>query len=158
MKTKDLIELCRKTALSLNLDPDLAVAICKQESNYDSSAVRYEQGWTYHFEVEKHSKLLGISFLSEFQLQKFSWGPMQVMGSVCRELQFKGHLTEMIFPLNGVQYGCRKLRALSNKYSDQLDVIAAYNAGNATKVNGAYRNKTYVESVKKILEKLKLVQ
>lgn len=158
MTTKEIIELCRMIAVDLQVDPDLAVAICGQESGFMPSVARYETNWSYLFEVEKYSKLLGITFQTEFQLQKFSWGPMQIMGSVARELGYEGHITELIIPKYGIYYGCSKLRSLSSRYSDQLDVIAAYNGGNASKVNGAYRNRQYVESVKKRLEKLKLVQ
>jgi soluble lytic murein transglycosylase-like protein len=158
MSTKDLILLCRKLASEMGVDQDLAVAICGQESNYNSSVVRYEANWSYLCDVEKFSKLLGISFQSEFQLQKFSWGPMQVMGSVARELGYYGHLTELITPQNGLYYGVRKLSVLSMKYSNQLDVIASYNGGSPSKVGGEYRNKNYVDSVKKRLERLKLVQ
>ena len=158
MTTKELIHLCRTTALKMGVDQDLAVAICGQESNYVSSVVRYEQNWKYLFEVEKYSKMLGITLQSELQLQKFSWGPMQVMGSVARELGYSDHLPELIVPEMGLFYGCTKLQALSQKYKDQSDVIASYNGGNAIKVNGNYANRKYVEEVKKRIALLKVVQ
>ena len=157
MTTKALIELCRNTATKLNIDADLAVAICGQESSYCPSSVRYETNWSYLCQVEKFSKLLGITYESEFQLQKFSWGPMQVMGSVARELGFKGHLTELVQPENGLFYGCEKLRILSVKYPDIQDVISSYNGGSPVKIDGNYRNRNYVEAVKKRIALLKAV-
>ena len=158
MTTKALIELCRNIASQAGVDQELAVAICGQESNYTASAVRYESSWAYFVDVDKYAKLLVITYQTEIQLQKMSWGPMQVMGSVARELGYSGHLTELIIPQNGIFYGCEKLKQLCKKHKDQSDVIAAYNAGGAIKVNGRYRNQTYVEQVLKRIAMLKVVQ
>lgn len=158
MTQQSLATLCRNVANSMKVNPDLAVAICEQESNYVASAVRYEPNWSYLLEPEKYAKALGISAATEFQLQKFSWGAMQVMGSVARELGYKGHLTEMIIPQTGIFYGCVKLKHLSVKFGDMKDVIAAYNAGNAIKTNGAYSNKGYVDSVLKRIAMIKAIQ
>lgn len=158
MNRKAIIELCRKIALSMNVDPDLAVAIAGQESNYDPSAVRYEALWDYPFQVDTHASRLGITSLTEFQLQKMSWGAMQVMGTVARELGFKPSLVEMIIPQNGIFYGCKKLQLLSKKYTNQFDVIASYNAGIPSKIDGEYKNASYVDAVRKRIAMLKTLQ
>lgn len=157
MDKKTLVEMAITTAKALGLDPDLVSAICTQESNYTPAATRYEKNWGYFYEVERFSKLLNITYETEYQLQKFSFGVMQVMGSVARELGFQGHLTELIIPENGVLYGCKKLKALSKRYSDVSDVIAAYNGGNASKVNGNYGNRKYVDEVQKRIAILKKI-
>lgn len=157
MDKKTLVEMANSTAKALGLDPDLVSAICSQESNYTPAAARYEKNWGYFFEVERFSKILGITYDTEYQLQKFSFGIMQVMGSVARELGFQGYLTELITPENGILYGCKKLKALSKRYSNVSDVIAAYNGGNASKVNGNYPNRRYVEDVQKRIAILKKI-
>lgn len=63
--------------------------------------------------------------------QQQSWGLMQVMGALARELGFKGHyLSELTDPMTGLHFGCKQVAALlswSNGHVDQA--IAAYNTG-----------------------------
>jgi soluble lytic murein transglycosylase-like protein len=146
--TKELIALIRNTATSMGLDPNLATAIAIQESNFDSSSCRYEPNWSYFFQVDKFARKLNITSITEKQLQAFSWGCMQVMGSVARELGFEEDLPLLMTPENGVLYGCKKLKSLSNKYGSLTDVISSYNQGSPRKDrNGLYNNKNYVDSV-----------
>lgn len=154
MTSKTLIELIRSIALGMELDPLLAIAICEQESGYVSSRVRYEKNWKYLINTAKHAQALGISIETEIQLQMFSWGPMQVMGSVARELGYLGHLTELIIPQFGVSYGCKKLKQLSKKYLSLDDLIASYNAGSPVIIEGKYKNQRYVTEVKERLRRL----
>ena len=157
MKSEEIFDLCRVISKAHQVDPILVIAICGQESNYTPSSVRFEPKWNYLFETEKFARKLKITQATEEQLQKFSWGIMQVMGSVARELGFDKALPELIKADLGIYYGILKLSVLATKYKNQTDQIASYNGGNATKVNGIYRNHKYVDSILKrmsVLEKL----
>jgi hypothetical protein len=155
MTSKEVIELTRRLALQEGIDPDLAVAICGQESNYVTGRVRYEKNWSYLINVGKYAQLLGITIDSETQLQKFSYNGMQVMGSVARELGFNSHLVELVYPELGLLYGCKKLKQLSKKYLYLDDLISSYNGGSPVKIGSDYRNQRYVTEVKLRLIKIK---
>lgn len=67
----------------------------------------------------------------EWEGQRTSHGPLQVMGAVARELGFRGKFEEL-GRIEGINYGARHLRNFYDRHFDQygLDgVIAAYNCG-----------------------------
>jgi hypothetical protein len=130
------------------VDIDLAVSIAETESYFDENAVRFEAGWKYVFNCDGYAKASRISEDTERVLQMCSWGMMQVMGTVARELGFRGNLLELTKPELGVKFGCLKLKELMGKYSYSDDLIAAYNAGTPRKVDGKYSNETYVAKVR----------
>lgn len=131
------------------VDPDLAIAIAEAESHFDELAARHETGWKYLYNVESFAKNSRISQDTERIFQMTSWGMMQVMGSVARELGHRVNLLELTKPEVGVRFGCLKLKDLMRKYSKPEDVIASYNAGSPRKVidTGKYFNQTYVDKV-----------
>ena len=87
---------------------------------------------------------------TERQDQMTSWGLMQVMGAVARELGHTGPLSDLLDPPTGLFYGCLHLRRFRAKYDIWPDVIAAYNAGSPRRVAGQigpYVNQSYVDKV-----------
>ena len=89
----------------------------------------------------------------EWWAQQASWGLMQVMGAVARELGCKlPYLTALCRPEVGLDYGCRYLRVLQDRYMDSAGwngIIAAYNAGSPRRgVDGAFVNQGYVDKVR----------
>lgn len=149
-----MLDLIRQIASQVGVYPNLAVAIAQVESGLVASRVRYESHWPHFVAPALFAKKLGISVETETQLQKFSWGMMQVMGAVARELLYDGHLTELIRPETGILYGCRKLKNLSARWPMRDDLIAAYNAGSPIKENGVYKNNNYVKNVIRQIELL----
>lgn len=134
--------------MSLGLDPDLVAAFCLQESAFDSNAMRYEQFWRYFLTPEVFAANLHVTPLTEKTLQAFSYGPMQIMGAVARELGYLGPLPNLLTPDNGVHYGCLKLLHLTTKFANVEDAISSYNQGNpAANLDGSYKNQAYVDSV-----------
>ena len=132
-----------------NVDPDLAVAIAETESSFDEYACRFEANWKYAFNCESFANNAKISEDTERMLQMCSFGMMQVMGTVARELGFRGNLLHLTKPELGIRFGCLKLKELLAKYSYQDDVIAAYNSGSPRKIqDGRYYNQTYVNKVR----------
>lgn len=146
-------------AKAFNVDPDLAVAIAMVETNLNQFALRFEPEWKYLYEVDKFAKIFDITSDTEKMLQSMSWGCMQVMGSVARELGFLKPLVLLTGAWEGAELGCHKLSQIIEKYPDQNDTIAVYNAGSVRKdENGRYVNQNYVDSVNKKLWELKKAQ
>ena len=150
----DTINSIESSCVIIGLDSKLARAIAQHESNYNQYAVRFEPKWKYFEYPEKFAQALGITLETERTLQMMSFGPMQVMGSVCRELGYSLCLTELFNLSEGVHMGCLKLQSLCNKYSVLSDVISAYNQGSPLKENGIYKNQNYVDSVLEIYNPL----
>lgn len=134
-----------------NLDPDLIEAICLQESSGDPLAVRAE----FKF-YEKYTKPMNFSDTEEV-CRAMSWGLMQVMGQVARELGYKGrYLTGLLDPETGLTYGCLYLKTKVKRYSRMEDAIAAYNAGTPRMIKGGkYSNQKYVDGVLGYLTKIR---
>lgn len=130
------------------VSPSLLFALARVESNLDPNTARFEPEWRYHLDTSLWAKKLGITRDTERALQSFSWGLMQVMGTVAREHGFDRHLTELINPQLNVLIAIRKIEQLQKKYSSMEDVISSYNQGWPRKnADGTYRNQRYVDTV-----------
>lgn len=130
------------------LDRILIASIIMVESAGDEWAVRAEPHWQYFFEIKKYANLNRITEQTERTLQMCSWGLMQVMGSVAREHHFAGPIQRICEPEIGIRYGCKHLKKFMNKYKNETDAIAAYNAGAPVQgMNGQYKNQEYVTKV-----------
>ncbi len=153
MLTPRVVDIIRHASNGTRVPPLLAVAICEVESNGNNLAVRYEAHWKYEFEVEKFAKLNRITVATEKMLQACSFGLLQVMGTVARELGYEASLIQLTDPYIGAKYGCIKLDKLMAKFESRDDVIAAYNAGSPIKKpDGSYVNQEYVDKVKSRLK------
>jgi len=134
------------------VDPDLAIAIAEVESNFNEKAARFEANWKYAYNCESFARATGISEDTERIFQMCSWGMMQVMGTVARELGHRGPMLDLILPEVGIKFGCLKIREIMRKFSYEDDIIAAYNAGQPKKMpDGRYYNNVYVAKVRGIL-------
>lgn len=130
------------------IDPYLVASIIQTESSGNVCVTRYEDHWKYFNNIEGFAKSHGISKETEKIHQKTSFGLMQVMGGLARDLSFKGHLVELCNPYLGIEYGCKNLKRLSKKYSKMEEVISAYNAGSPRKTpGGVFINDRYVDTV-----------
>lgn len=139
-----------------NIDHELVLAFIEVESSFYPFAHRFEPKWRYVLSDDQIERLAlhnNISSQTERIDQMTSFGLMQVMGSVARELGYQGNLADLYYPNYGITYGCKKLKSLIEKYPDsQDDAISAYNAGTPTIVAGEYKNQAYVDAIKKALE------
>ena len=129
------------------LEHHLMFAFAFHESNFEAAITRYEPGWKYFYKTKDFAEVLLTTEDTEKVHQATSWGLMQIMGTVARELGYEGHLPALIDPLLNLTYGVKKIRLLRKKYSDINDIISAYNSGNPIKNNGIYINQKYVDSV-----------
>jgi len=145
MTTNEAVE---KYSEQYDVPKDLINAIIEVESSGNSYAVRYEKNYRwlakplgkYHW----HTPTEKIS-------QKTSWGLMQIMGAVARERGFEGkYLAELCNPEMGVKYGVKHLKWQYKRYGNWEDAVSAYNQGNNKKINGEYKNQSYVDKVMRL--------
>jgi len=120
-----LISLSRAIGQRHGLDPALVCAVVEQESGWDAWAIRYEP----FFRVRYVSPLRLPP--SEEIARSISWGLMQVMGQVAREVGFDGkYLSELCDPSAGLDVGCRVLAAkiaAANRYTPRA--LELWNGG-----------------------------
>src|SRR5690606_31490886 len=100
------------------IDPYIVGAIIRKESLGEKYSFRHEPNWKYAYKVDYFAKLIGSSQATEEAGQKSSWGLMHVMGTVARERGFRGWFPELCVPEVGVDYGCRQLRYLKERYPE----------------------------------------
>jgi soluble lytic murein transglycosylase-like protein len=155
MKDTQVVNIVRSIAGEVGIDPNLAHAVATVESRLDPSVARYEENFHYILTPERFAKLLGITTRTETEFQRCSWGVMQVMGAVARELNYQAQLPLLLQPQLGALYGCRKLHSVLKKYSDLSEAIASYNSGSPIRKNGILINQTYVDKVMERLIRLK---
>ena len=144
MDNAELTTLIKSAASRRSLPWELVYAICQVESSLNPSAIRHEPH--YRWLVGDNETMSP----TERQDQMTSWGLMQVMGAVARELGHTGPLSDLLDPPTGLFYGCLHLRRFRAKYDIWPDVIAAYNAGSPRRVAGQigpYVNQSYVDKV-----------
>lgn len=143
-------DLIIKAAQEFRLDANLIRAIVKIESSFNTWANRFEPGCTYAVNISDYAHKLLISYETEENNQHSSWGLMQILGCVSRELNFTDHLTMLCSPEIGLFYGCKQLRRLSDRKDcpQEIDVISSYNQGSPLKTpGGLYRNSGYTDKV-----------
>lgn len=130
------------------LDPLLIGCLIQQESGGNPFALRFEPQYRYAWECRTFAEKIGSSIETETQGQMSSWGVMQVMGGVARELGFQGWFPELSQLDVGLEYGCRQFKRKLQSYSNLWDAVSAYNQGSPRKTaGGQYENFRYVDQV-----------
>jgi len=137
-----------------DIDPKLVKAIIEVESSNEVYAVRHEPYFRWLYNVEDYTGLQTTA--TEETMQKTSWGLMQIMGATARELGFEGRfLVELINPETNIEYGCKYLAGLRDRFQhldSQIAIfddnkVAAYNAGSPRRENGEFVNQDYVDKI-----------
>lgn len=117
-------DIVKAAARRHGIDPALVCAVVEQESDWNPWAMRHEPAF-----LSKYVESLKLP-VTESIARATSWGLMQVMGQVARELGFTGPLVELCDPEVGVEYGCRKLEhALQVAGGDKAKALLVYNGG-----------------------------
>lgn len=150
----------------------LVVAMIRVESGGDPYAFRCEPNYRYLWDVAKRMPIAvsdedagrrlppklfygiaGESSLTEWIGQQASWGALQIMGAVARELGWAGPFPGLCMPMNGIDYGCKHLARLRDRFfreSGWHGVVASYNAGSpryAAIGSTGFVNQSYVDKV-----------
>lgn len=144
------VTLLRQIAELHRLNPALVLALVEQESGGNPWAWRPEPRYRYFVDCrtgkpfrpvppdERASKIAPADFPyfkggreQEWWGQQASWGLMQLMGAVARELGFRGpYLPEVCDPKTNLELGCRLLASLVRWADGEMSVaLGAYNAG-----------------------------
>lgn len=175
MSVQDYLSLAYAFAATFSLPPQLVAAMMEVESGGNPYAWNPEPRYHYLWDVRAHRPFrvlsgaeissevpprdfpcLGGDRDQEWWGQKASWGLMQVMGAVAREVGFaEPYLPRLCDPATGLKHGCLHLAQLRDRHfaDDGWDgVIAAYNEGSPRKgADGRYLNQVYVDRVRRAL-------
>ncbi|MGC1187232.1 MAG: lytic transglycosylase domain-containing protein [Candidatus Acidiferrales bacterium] len=124
-----LIALAHSAAAAHKLDPALVCAVIEQESDWNTWAVRYEPGFLARYVAPIYNA--GKINATEAYTRSISWGLMQLMGEVARELGCTApSLAELCDPATGLEFGCRQLRAKFDAAGgDTSRALLAWNGG-----------------------------
>lgn len=140
------------------VEDELICAVMMQESGGNQYATRYEPRWKYWADPERYALNLGSTVETERMGQATSFGYMQIMGAVARELNFTGWFGMLYLPSYNVNLGTAKLAKLLHQYRDPFEVLAAYNAGKPRRDSkGNFLNQGYVDSVIKRYKEMKAI-
>ncbi len=138
------------------VDPRITAAIVWRESAGRCYAPRYEKGWKWFYKPQEFARMSGVSVATEMVCQQMSWGAMQVMGAVAREMGHTGGLPELVEPDVGIRFGVMKFRSLFDRHKVLTEAVSAYNQGSPRRMGGgAFKNQAYVDVVMKHARQLK---
>jgi len=120
----DLRTLATQKAIEAGLDPALICAIVEQESAWNPWAIRFEPAF-----YEKYVKPMNLSDTEEYA-RSFSWGLMQTMGEVVRELGYKGPMAQLCDPEVSLEWGCKVFKKkLDRANGDVRRALLFWNGG-----------------------------
>jgi soluble lytic murein transglycosylase-like protein len=127
MADTPLIEQAKQRAAVYSLDLALVCAVCEQESEWDTYAIRFEPA----FEKKYIHPALPQAPTTEEIAKAMSFGLMQVMGEVARERGFKcKFLSSLCDPDIGLHVGCEYLKhIMDNHGGDVAASLQRWNGG-----------------------------
>lgn len=136
-------------------DKDLCIssvmAIVEIESAFDPWAARKEPVNRWLFRPGQYARKNHITIATETELQHFSLGLMQIMGSTARSpLNYDGNLLKLLNIGINLHYGTKYLSWIRKRFkiNDWEAIASAFNAGSPRMVNGRYSNQSYVDKFK----------
>jgi soluble lytic murein transglycosylase-like protein len=143
--------LIEKAASYHDLDPNLVLAHVMTESSGNPQATRFEPAF-----YERYVLPLNLES-KEARGRATSFGLLQIMGQVARELGFKGPFSDLLKPEIGLEWGCKKLNRCYSRFGkDDINAgIAAYNCGAPKIKDGKFVNQVYVDRVNGFLKQIK---
>lgn len=121
----ELVALAKQAAGAANLDTAVICGICERESSWQPWTIRYEQ--TFY---EMYVVPLNLADATEARARSFSWGLMQTMGQVAREVGYKGPLVGLCDPETSLQWGCKVfVRKLQHADGVVASALQLWNGG-----------------------------
>lgn len=142
--------IANRVGVDYDINPKLLAAVAQTESSGNTWAMRFEPTWLYFYFIADNAQRCGITKDTERAAQATSWGLMQVMGSVARELGFRGSLAQLCDPEIGLRLGVEKLAKCRAQQGGDMDCgLLAYNAGTIRRDGaGKPANQIYLDKVK----------
>lgn len=129
MEKDELILKALTIATANGLFPEIICAICEQESSWNPWAIRYEPAFYKHY-IEPLCERGEVKSPTEATARAISWGLMQTMGQVVRELGFSGRMASLCDPEIGIIWGCKVLLLkLKHSGGDIRKALLFYNGG-----------------------------
>lgn len=170
MIADSIIDIAVAESKRQGITPALVMGFIQTESSGDSWAHNPEPKYRWLWDYEKRRPFRAITKAeecseyppsdftaprgvdpdAEWWDQQSSWGLMQVMGAVAREVGFSGpFLTALCDPEIGVFIGCAKLKALLRQWGDPEMAACVYNRGSPGFKPGTkeFLNQSYVDKV-----------
>lgn len=121
------------------LPVEIVRAVVQQESSGNDDAMRYEPGFDRRYNLKTGDYVPACCSRDTEEVGRAtSWGPMQIMGQTARELGFRGWFPELCEPEVGLDWCCRYLRRLADRYLADGGwpvVLRAYNGGSGNRHN-----------------------
>ncbi|RMD45739.1 MAG: lytic transglycosylase domain-containing protein [Aquificota bacterium] len=131
---EEIIKIVKENLKDRENFTPVILGIINTESSFNPLACRFEPEWKYLKTPSYFAKKLGITADTEIVFQKISWGLMQVMGSVYRELGYTGHLNALSTDIERqIRYGINHFFRFYSYYKDLYKAILGYNRGYAVK-------------------------
>lgn len=167
----EIIDLARIECQKQGITLPLVLGFIETESGGDQWAYNPEPKYRYLWSCRAHAPFRPITKLedsseyppddfpapeagvdpdAEWWGQQASWGLMQVMGAVAREVGFRGpFLTSLCDPEINLAVGCTKLKRLLKQWGDPEMAACAYNRGSVGYVPNTkeFLNQKYVDKV-----------
>jgi soluble lytic murein transglycosylase-like protein len=76
--------------------------MCERESSWEPWTIRYEPDFYALYIVP-----LNLPDATEARARAFSWGLLQIMGQVVREVGYTGPLAALCDPATALEWGCK---------------------------------------------------
>ena len=167
----------RAAATALGLEPRIVAGLITIESGANPWAWNPEPKYRYMWDVKLNRPFRALSNVeldakfpphdfhsllgdpdNEWWGQQASWGLMQVMGAVAREMGFVGpYLTELCDPMKNLTIGCKHLKQLFDwSHGTVEQALAAYNGGKGGNEHPPYRNALYAAKIMNVLPTLEV--
>lgn len=155
-------DIIAREAYKNGLPPELVTAIIAVESSGNPTASRYEPGFYERYILPLADDGLtrppDTTRATERRHRATSWGLMQVMGQVARELGYTGDLPALVYPATNIMFGCKLLAQLAKTYAGRPDkwaaVASAYNGGRGAPRGPGIEDDRNPEYAAKVLDAL----
>ena len=112
-----LVVMAKSAAREESLDPALVCAIAEQESGWDANAIRMEPLFLLKYVKPLAAKQPMLP--TEMIGRSTSFGLMQLIGQVARELGFLNAFDSLCNPTVGLIWGCRHLSGLMRSVKEE---------------------------------------
>jgi soluble lytic murein transglycosylase-like protein len=140
-----------------DIDAKLLEAIVAVESDYDNTAIRYEPNYAYTTAVSYYADIVGCTRETMLQMQKTSWGLVQLIAANAYSMGLKCYATMLIYPKINLKYGCLYIKRMQEKQQliEPDQIYAAYNHGHLKRNDkGDFINQKNVDRFLKIYKSI----